>query len=129
MTDRELMKQAMSVLCNNVQPRDGGRDNRRLVPKSHADIYQQTIDALRDRLAQPEPEPAAWQFDKMDWRYVEYINRLIQPRKWVWLTDDECQKIMEEAVKSCTDLDDFTGQTARLTFKNIQVKLKEKNGG
>jgi hypothetical protein len=60
MTDRELMQQALSVLCNNVYPRDGVRDNRHLTPKSHAEIYQQTIDALRERLAQPEQEPVAW---------------------------------------------------------------------
>ena len=54
MTDRELMQQALSVLCNNVYPRDGVRDNKRLTPKSHAAIYQQTVDALFERLAQPE---------------------------------------------------------------------------
>ena len=54
MTDRELMQQALSVLCNNVYPRDGVRDNRHLTPKSHAAIYQQTVDALFERLAQPE---------------------------------------------------------------------------
>ena len=55
MTDRELMQQALSVLCNNVQPRDGVRENRHLTPKSHVEIHQQTIEALRGRLAQPEP--------------------------------------------------------------------------
>jgi hypothetical protein len=60
MTDRELIQQALSVLCNNVYPRDGVRDNKHLTPKSHAAIYQQTVDALFDRLAQPEQEPVAW---------------------------------------------------------------------
>jgi hypothetical protein len=55
MTDRELMQQALSVLCNNVYPRDGVRDNKHLTPKSHAAIYQQTVDALFDRLAQADP--------------------------------------------------------------------------
>jgi hypothetical protein len=55
MTDRELMRQALSVLCNNVQPRDGVRDNRHLTPKSHAEIHQQTIDALRGRVEQLKP--------------------------------------------------------------------------
>jgi hypothetical protein len=62
MTDRELMQQALSVLCNNVYPRDGVRDNRHLTPKSHAAIYQQTVDALRERLAQPEQEPVAYRY-------------------------------------------------------------------
>jgi len=56
MTDRELMQQALSVLCNNVYPRNGVRDNRHLTPKSNAEIYQQTVDALFDRLAQPKQE-------------------------------------------------------------------------
>ena len=60
MTDQELMQQALSVLCNNVQPREGVRDNRHLTPKSHAAIYQQTIDALLERLAQPEPKPVTY---------------------------------------------------------------------
>jgi hypothetical protein len=68
MTDRELMQQALSVLCNNVYPRDGVRDNRHLTPKSHAEIYQQTVDALFDRLAQPE-------------------------RQWVGLTKEEAKEI------------------------------------
>jgi len=70
MTDRELMQQALSVLCNNVYPRDGVRDNRHLTPKSHAAIYQQTADALFDRLAQPE-------------------------RQWVGLTDEEVKHMLE----------------------------------
>ena len=60
MNDRELIQQALSVLCNNVYPRDGVRDNKHLTPKSHAAIYQQTVDALFDRLAQPEPKPATY---------------------------------------------------------------------
>jgi hypothetical protein len=75
MTDRELMQQALSVLCNNVYPRDGVRDNRHLTPKSHAEIYQQTVDALFDRLAQPE-------------------------RQWVGLTDDEIALIVGECAAS-----------------------------
>ena len=73
MTDRELMQQAFSVLCNNVQPRDGVRDNKHLKPKSHVEIHQQTIDALRDRLAQPE-------------------------RQWVGLTDEELIALSESGL-------------------------------
>ena len=72
MTNRELMQQALSVLCNNVYPRDGVRDNRHLTPKSHADIYQQTIDALFNRLAQPE-------------------------RQWVGLTDEDVVALQDFA--------------------------------
>jgi len=50
-------------------------------------------------------------------------------QRWVGLTDDEVQEIMEKTVASCSELDDFTGDTARLTWKNWETKLKEKNGG
>jgi hypothetical protein len=72
MTDRELMQQALSVLCNNVRPRDGVRDNRHLTPKSHAAIYQQTVDALFNKLAQPEPGPVGKfaKFTDEIWREV-----------------------------------------------------------
>jgi hypothetical protein len=48
-------------------------------------------------------------------------------RPWVGLTDEEVQEIMEKTVANCSELDDFTGDTARLTWKNCEAKLKEKN--
>jgi hypothetical protein len=57
-------------------------------------------------------------------------DRMNQPeRQWVGLTDEEVQEIMEKTVANCSELDDFTGDTARLTWKNCEAKLKEKNGG
>ena len=50
-------------------------------------------------------------------------------QRWVGLTDDEVQKIMEKTVAICSELDDFTGYTARMTWKNCEAKLREKNGG
>ena len=50
-------------------------------------------------------------------------------RQWVGLTDEEVQEIMEKTVATCSELDDFTGDTARLTWKNCEAKLREKNGG
>jgi Fe-S-cluster containining protein len=50
-------------------------------------------------------------------------------QEWVGLTDDEVQEIMEKTVATCSELDDFTGDTARLTWKNCEAKLREKNGG
>jgi len=50
-------------------------------------------------------------------------------QRWVGLTDNEVQKIMEKTVATCSELDDFTGDTARLTWKNCEAKLREKNGG
>jgi hypothetical protein len=50
-------------------------------------------------------------------------------QRLVGLTDEEVQKIMEKTVATCSELDDFTGDTARLTWKNCEAKLREKNGG
>jgi hypothetical protein len=88
MTDHELMQQALSVLCNNVYPRDGVRDNRHLTPKSHADIYQQTIDALFNRLAQPERQ------------WVGLTNEDIACMDWEsFVTKRDCANAIEAKLK------------------------------
>jgi hypothetical protein len=123
MTDRELMQQALSVLCNNVYPRDGARDNRHLAPKSHAAIYQQTIDVLHDRLAQPEQEPVAW-YDKhgmVTHDPFEGIRPLYAaPRQWVGLTDEEVHDCFQQGHKN-------KAIERQLISKAIEAKLKEKN--
>jgi hypothetical protein len=60
---------------------------------------------------------------------IEELRQYIEQRKWVGLTDEEVQEIMEKTVATCSELDDFTGNTARLTWKNCEAKLREKNGG
>ena len=100
MTDRELFERALSVLCNNVQPRDGVRDNRHLTPKSHVEIHQQTIDALRGRVEQLKP---------------------LHP--WVGLTTDEINKAVVE-----TSTDVFEGDIYKFATM-LETILKEKNSG
>ena len=130
MTDRELMQRALSVLCNNVYPRDGYRENRHLVPKSHAAIYQQTIDALFNRLAQPEQDCVGWfgydtglrlwfETNKGD---DDSIPLYKAPRQWVGLTDDEIKEII--GPWGDTPIKGYT----RKLFDQIENKLKEKNG-
>ena len=61
---------------------------------------------------------------------IEIIKEAIKhSQRWLGLTDKEVQKIMEKTVATCSELDDFTGDTARLTWKNCEAKLREKNGG
>jgi hypothetical protein len=93
------MQQALSVLCNNVRPRDGVRDNRHLTPKSHAEIHQQTIDALRGRVEQLKPL-----------------------RQWVGLTNGERINLWREF----TGWGDPSFDDENL-MKAIEFKLKEKN--
>jgi len=131
MTERELMQQALSVLCNNVYPRDGVRDNRHLTPKSHADIYQQTIDALFNRRAQPEQDCVGWfgydtglrlwfETNKGD---DDSIPLYKAPRQWVGLTDNEIKSLPSwwpsyEDAPALVQL-----------VKDVEAKLREKNGG
>jgi hypothetical protein len=84
---------------------------------------------------QSEQEPIK---DRLDfWALFDENQRLraelklntTPPQQWVGLTDDEVQEIMEKTVATCSELDDFTGDTARLTWKNCEAKLREKNGG
>jgi hypothetical protein len=140
MTDRELMQQALSVLCNNVYPRDGARDNRHLTPKSHVEIHQQTIDALRERLAQPEQEPVAWgvfegnlhdmffsQEQAQEMADLKGTHAEVHPlyttpqRPWVGLTDEEIKEII--GPWGDTPIKGYT----RKLFDQIEAKLKEKN--
>jgi len=121
MTDRELMQQALSVLCNNVYPRDGVRDNRHLTPKSHAAIYQQTVDALFDRLAQPERYGSEHYRDM----YLKVRDELaaLQQRQWIGLTNEEIKSLPSwwpsyEDAPALIEL-----------VKDVEAKLKEKNNG
>lgn len=60
-TDRELLQQALAALCVSSEPKSGHRRNElQLTPKLHIELYQETIQALRTRLAHPESEPVAW---------------------------------------------------------------------
>jgi hypothetical protein len=91
MTDRELMQQALEGL----EEWRWGNDPR------GADVY---IDALRDRLAQPEQEPVAWMVYTQDGQSVYVTDNPIDvqdgqralplhptppQRPWVGLTDEE----------------------------------------
>ena len=102
MTDRELMQQALEGL----EEWRWGNDPR------GADVY---IDALRERLAQPEQEPVAWE------QFHEHMAGPFYkaPRPWVGLTDDELFKIWMGAPAETED---------RFAFvKSVIATLKEKN--
>jgi len=59
---------------------------------------------------------------------IEIIKEAVKhSQRWVGMTDEEVQEIMEKTVATCSELDDLTGDTARLTWKNLETKLKEKN--
>jgi hypothetical protein len=98
-----------------------------------------TLNALRDQLAQPEPEPVLWRYrtvtfwnSKPQWRYLDSLEGVegllgLEPlytappkRKWVGLTDEE----RYQAEACCWYMDEFD-QT--IYAEAIEAKLKEKN--
>ena len=110
MTDRELMQQALDALMA-ADPDDMifDAEGHMVFRKSVA------INALRDRLAQPEK--------KEDWQYVQQLNAFSYPRQWVGLTDEEIKSLPSwwpsyEDAPALIQL-----------VKDIEAKLREKNGG
>jgi hypothetical protein len=119
MTDRELMQQALDALMA-ADPDDMVFD-----AEGHMVFRKDVaINALRDRLAQPEQEPVAW-YDKhgmVTHDPFEGIRPLCAaPRPWVGLTDDEIKEII--GPWGDTPIKGYT----RKLFDQIEAKLKEKN--
>ena len=114
MTDRELMQQALDALESDCGATKFGAS-----------------EALRARLAQPEPEPVAWmyngnlhEFDPSDWAEGEVIPLYTAPpqREWQGLTDEE--------VGMLTVFDGLHHVEVPLLAdfaRAIEAKLKEKN--
>ena len=122
MTDRELMQEALYALTYVGDAKE---------------IYSDTIESLRARLAQPEQEPVAWITDggkgELWWHQSEKFDvdgNLIgenpddiplytapPQREWQGLTDEEIEKLYLGSFDE--------GQFAHA----IEAKLKEKNHG
>jgi hypothetical protein len=114
MTDRELMQMALDALEKHV-------------------LEYETAEALRARLAQPEPLPAKSkgalsheenkQHNKkiLDKFYEENAHLYTAPpqREWVGLTDDEATILFRLCL----------GKTYDHFWQAIEAKLKEKNSG
>jgi hypothetical protein len=123
MTDREIMQMALDAL-------DLVTDLT-----NHDDEVYAAIEALRARLAQPEPEPVAWLYEGSDieGRDVclnEDIFEEQKPnciplytappqREWQGLTDEEKKAIYEQA-----DIENWHDQPL---LEAVEAKLKEKN--
>ena len=100
-TDKELMQQALDALINAK----GYIFHNVLDDK--ANQYDTAVEALRARLAQPEPEPVACDCDSPAWckqykkchRAMLGFEPYVAPpqRKWQWLTEDEIDKILDSA--------------------------------
>ena len=135
MTDRELMQQALEVL--------------ELVTEltNHDDAVYAAIDALRERLAQPVQEPAAWEdvlgaiargwthddnkHKPMDVQLAVAIAKEIQdmvsaPPQRKPLTDEEIDAEWRELDGEASPL---FKRVIRKFARAIEAKLREKNHG
>jgi hypothetical protein len=110
MTDRELLQQALDALISVWN-----------MDKTKKQV--ETIQAIKARLAQPEPEELG-EIIPADEKQLKRIANLVKPEKeWVGLTDEE---ILEEYRQSYGD----DGNLTDVYFaRAIEAKLKEKNSG
>ena len=146
MTDRELMQQALDALGlaksshNMVLTSDPPQSAWRYY---NVDMkLQETITALRDRLAQPEKEPLEYWNAVEGWVKIDEVREHFEsvncgtiykkpgegrvplyaaPRQWVGLTDDEVKEII--GPWGDTPIKGYT----RKLFDQIENKLREKN--
>ena len=101
-----------------------------LAPQSVQASSKQSLQRLREALAQPEPEPVAWeckagglkpltqaQYDNQTDNIKRHYSR-IPHRKWQGLTDYEINNF---------DLPESGTVTIRKFVQIIEAKLKEKN--
>jgi hypothetical protein len=117
MTDRELMQMAIDAL---EQPSPiGGFDNQAYVAK-----------ALRDRLAQPEPEPVAWGNKKGEFKVHQEADDAFKStaipfytappkREWVGLTEDEALYLLP--------VGEWEVESTLVFAKAIEDRLKDMN--
>ena len=126
MTDRELLLMALGALSLAVEPKKGKVYAFEFQPIDCAAMHLKAIEALRAKLAQPEPilsgGSGSTHFIHLHngWRFLKKDEPVIEPkREWVGLTEREAGAIMEEQDAYGTRLYEFANA--------IEAKLKEKN--
>ncbi len=100
MTDRELMQMALEELEELADVGYGSKT---------------VLQALRDRLAQPEP-------DDLTAAYMSGLHDGKKKREWVGLTDEEIDNF-------ALDGEGWFSGSLLETVREIDAKLKEKNTG
>ena len=130
MTDRELMQQALDALQEYVGVVVSVNDPNDWTPKvaDAGEPARKAIEALRARLAQPEPEPVAWVLEaQMVWWNDKFTHISQAPprntplytappqREWQGLTTAE-RKALWNVTKKPSEFAEM-----------VEAKLKEKN--
>jgi hypothetical protein len=119
MDDRALMQMALDAFEATIG--EGWSYCGPERSKAQTAFYEATL-ALRERLAQPEPEPVDWEAVAADQAMTIAMMTLEPKREWVGLTADEENEIAEDWWKD--RLPDIHS-----VIKAIGAKLKERNNG
>ena len=129
MTDRELMQMALDALIDAADSQSwemqqnidqhGEWYRRSVYLKQATAKSQETIEPLRARLAQPEPEELA----RLEQAMIEAWKPIPQ-REWQGLTENEIKHLWYEACQTNLEL---TSQLVVHLARNVEAKLKEKN--
>ncbi len=111
MTDKELLQMALNTL-----------DLVTDLTNYDDEVYE-TIEAIKARLAQPEPKVTEDMWEKLSelqQKVMEIAHTAPQKKEWVGLTDEEYEAMAEDHVTDCYfDTLEYA--------KAIEAKLKEKN--
>ena len=132
MTDRELMQMVLKKL-DHIWELGVEVESYRL-----SDDLLPEMKALRDRLAQPEPEPVAWGNKKGEFKVHQEADEDFKStaipfyaaplkREWVGLTDEEFVGQIHEHLEDMLSEANATNACAVEFAKLIEAKLKEKN--
>jgi hypothetical protein len=142
MTYRELLQMALyDLVClarYAERAGEGAEIDWASVAQDIGQDARKTVKALRDRLAQPEPEPVAWVVDgeikvRLDMAgklYYSETNVYTAPpkREWVGFTAAERDEIVPMLVQSLINHDDKTmAVLLRAILIDVEERLKEKN--
>ena len=122
MTEHELLQQALDALCMAVEPKKGKVYGHEFQPIDCEAMHIKAIEALRARLAQPEPEETIAKWIKAN---TEHRQWYICPKcsyqaprfknKWQGLTDYEVDQI------------EIAASSKSSAIYLSEAKLKEKN--
>ena len=97
MTDREIMQMALDALEHGLPIIEdfGGKEQLQIQHKAISALYE----ALRARLAQPEPESMDWMEDCADfWNRYTYLNERAQEKY-----DEEAQMWIKKLRENAND--------------------------
>ena len=141
MTDRELMQMALDALSMAVEPKKGKVYAFEFQPIDCAAMHFKAIEALRARLAQPEPEPVAWYYagSDVEWHSIALDADLDDAQKanctplytappqreWQGLTDEEVRDFWSWSMTQ--DAEHIANTQQHAFARAIEAKLKEKN--